>query len=370
MNVLLCGGGTAGHVMPAVAIGELIIKNFPEAKIAFAGRENADENRAYIKTGYPLYTVNIQGLGRSLSINTIKSIFKIILSGRNARRIVKEFKPDLIIGTGGYVCYPFVRQGQRMKVKTVLHESNVYPGLVTRILHKKCNKVLLNLEGAKKYLKYVGNVSVVGNPVRVSFNSLSKNEARRKLGIKNGEIFIVSFGGSLGASKLNEDVSEMLLKIKKKRNIRYLHATGKAHYSVFKQNNRHLFENASNIKIVPYIEDMPTVLKAADLAITRSGAMTISELCECATPSILIPSPNVTANHQYINAKYMKDNGASELIEEKDLTPHVLFEAIESIINDPLRLDSLSKCARSLSSINADNMIVDAIRETIYGKQS
>ena len=230
MRVLLCGGGTSGHVMPAIAMAEIIEGHYPGAVIAFGGRMGGDENKAYVKTGRKLYTVDIQGFKRSLSINNVKSIFKTIKSGRVAFSIINEFKPDLIIGTGGYVCYPFIRSGQRMGIKTAIHESNVSPGLVTRMLGRKCDAVMLNLDGTKKYLKSTKNAVVVGNPTRSGFGSVSKTEARRRLGIKDREVLIISFGGSLGATLLNKTIGEMIHRYTRSvTGVRHLHSTGRLH---------------------------------------------------------------------------------------------------------------------------------------------
>ena len=366
MRVLLCGGGTAGHVMPAIAMGEIIEKNFKNSEIAFAGRVGGDENLAYEKTGHKLYTLDISGLRRSLSINNVKSIIKIIKSGRKAIEIINDFKPDIIIGTGGYVCYPFIRQGQRLKIKTMLHESNVAPGLVTKLLHRKCDKVMLNLEGTKKHLSGAKNTVVVGNPIRSDFGKISKAEARRRLGIREEETLVVSFGGSLGADLLNRTVCEMIkdytLGDKK---IRHIHSTGKAHFEEIKSAYPMLFEGARNVKILPYIDNMPTLLIAADIAITRSGAMTISEICRCKAPSILIPSPNVTANHQYLNAEYLKGLGAAVLIEEKSLTPNKLYGEIRALVSSPERMKEMSRRTRSAYKKDTESEIIRVLRETV-----
>lgn len=362
MRVLLCGGGTGGHVMPAIAIAEIIEKSFDNTVIAFAGRKDGDENMAYLATGHKLYTVDIQGLSRSLSINSIKTVFKAIRSGRFAREAILDFKPDIIIGTGGYVCFPFIRQGQRMRIKTAIHESNVYPGLVTRLLGKRCDKLLLNHEGTLCYLGRNNNAVVVGNPIRSAFSSVKRDKARRRLGVKDGQLLVVSFGGSLGAKVMNECLIDYFSdRIDSGSNIRYIHATGRSYFDKTKADNPLLFLNREDLSIVPYIDDVPTLLTAADLAITRSGAITLSELCASSTPSILIPSPNVSADHQYINAKYMQDNGASVLIEEKDLTPKELKRVITALVNDRDHLRKMRYNAHRLHKDNTNDMIVKEV---------
>ena len=243
MRVLLCGGGTAGHVMPAIAIAEIIEKSFKGSVIAFAGREDGPENNAYLNTGHRLYTIDIQGISRSLSINNVKSILKVIKSGRMSKNVIRDFNPDIIIGTGGYVCYPFIRQGQRMKIKTVIHESNVAPGLVTRILGHRCDLLLLNLEGTKKNLKAPENTIVVGNPTRKSFDTISKTDARKRLRIPDGKKLIVSFGGSLGADLINKTVLSLMSRHSLKNpDIYHIHATGKSLYCKIRENHPELFK--------------------------------------------------------------------------------------------------------------------------------
>lgn len=363
MRILLCGGGTAGHVMPAVAMAEIIEKSFPECIIAFAGRKNGKENDAYKRTGRQLYEIDIQGISRSLSLNNVKSIFKLIKSSRIADRIISEFNPDIIIGTGGYVCFPFIQIGQRKKIKTVLHESNASPGLVTRLLSKRCDKVLLNLDCTKQYLKRTDNVEIVGNPTRNSFNKITKNEAKKALGIQTGQILIVSFGGSLGSEVLNENVCEFINRYTvNNKAIIHIHSTGRSKYDDIISKYPQFSGECQNIRILPYIDDIPTVLTAADIAITRSGAITISELCHSKTPSILVPSPNVTANHQLINALYMQKMGASIVIEEKNLTPDHINEAISELTKNTLKLKSMSDNAYRLYNKKTEESITISIK--------
>lgn len=364
MRVLLCGGGTAGHVMPAIAMGEIIESSFPGSEIAFGSRSGGAENKAYEVSGHKLYTVDVRGLKRSLSINNIKSIFMALNSSRVAKDVIKDFNPDLIIGTGGYVCYPFIKAGVRLGIKTVLHESNVAPGLVTRLIGKKCDKVMLNHEETKKHLRYTKNTVTVGNPIRSDFRNIRRSDARRMLGVRDGEILIVSFGGSLGAEILNTTVAEMISRYTLSDNrIRHVHATGRCHFEDMKAKYPLLFRSARGVSILPYIDNMPLYLTAADLAITRSGAITVSELCRSATPSILIPSPNVTGNHQYYNAKHLSDLGAAILIEEKDLTPGRLYSEINSIITSLPKLKSMKKRAAEAEKPDVDGAIIRALTD-------
>ena len=369
MKILLCGGGTAGHVMPAIAMAEIIEKSFPSCVIAFAGRKGGKENDAYLRSGHRFYEIDIQGIRRSLSINNIKTVFKVLKSSRVANKIIEDFKPDIIIGTGGYVCYPFLRQGQRKGIKTVIHESNASPGLVTLLLSKRCDKVLLNLECAKQRLKRKDNVEIVGNPTRNSFNTLTKTEAKKILGVRNGQILIASFGGSLGSEMINDSICKFIRHFTlNNRSIIHIHATGKSKYKEIKSKYPELVKGSENVRIVPYIDNMEIVLTAADIAITRSGAITISELCHSKTPSILIPSPNVTGNHQFINAQHMQEMGASIIIEEKSLTPEHIKQIVFDLLGDNKKLRSMSECAYRLHSQNTEKSITDIIKGLLNDK--
>jgi UDP-N-acetylglucosamine--N-acetylmuramyl-(pentapeptide) pyrophosphoryl-undecaprenol N-acetylglucosamine transferase len=223
---------------------------------------------------------------------------------------------------------------------------------------------LLNLEGTKKYLRGAKNASVVGNPIRSGFSSINRSQARKHLGIGENETLIISFGGSLGASKLNEAVMEMINKYTFGNvKVRHIHSTGKKHFETAKKAFPNLYSTDSRVKIVPYIENMPLLLTAADLAITRSGAMTIAELCRSGTPSILIPSPNVTANHQYVNARYLKDIGAAELIEEKDLTADTLFRSLNALLDDKNLRFRMAKRAREAYPENTSRIITNLLKK-------
>ena len=366
MRVLFCGGGTAGHVMPAIAINEMLKKRFTDYDCAFVGRRDGDENRSISRGGYKLYTLDIMGFKRSLSPRNISALFKLIKSMSEARRIIAEFRPELIIGTGGYVCYPVIKEGQRLGIKTVIHESNVYPGLVTRLLGAKCDKLLLNVEGTQKHLKSTENTEVVGNPLRQDFKGMSKEQARAALGIKKNEFFVVSFGGSLGSEVLNEAVTSLMQGYSSHTlNIRHLHATGRKYYEELSGRYPRFSSQKAKCRIVPYIDNVPEVLRAADLAITRSGAMTISELSALGVASILVPSPNVVANHQYMNAKYLADCGAAILIEERELSGARLKDVISNLRSHEAELEKMRRRIASLSDGETEKRITEIINSLI-----
>lgn len=339
MRVLFCGGGTGGHIYPALAMADIFKQNEKNTEIAFVGRLGGRENDAVLTEKYKLYEIDICGFKRSLSPQNIKTLIKALRGVGTAKKIIKEFKPDIIIGTGGYVSWPVLTAGTKLKIPTLIHESNSYPGLVTRLISHKCSAVLLNRKDAKRYLKSKRNVHVVGNPLRGDFLSLTKEAARKKLGIGKGEFFIISFGGSLGAEKINRAATEMMQSYSVKHlKIRHIHATGRSEYERLREEHPKLCSGVAKCKIVPYIENMPLYLTAADMAITRCGAMTLSELAATGTAAILIPSPNVSDNHQYKNARDFENKGAAFLIEESALTAELLMQRTKQLFeNEAIR---------------------------------
>lgn len=363
MRILFCGGGTAGHIMPAIAMCEMAIKNIKGTSVAFVGRKDGSENRSIKNSGYHLYTIDIQGLRRSLSPSNITSLVKLIKSMSTAKEIIREFEPDVIIGTGGYVCYPVIRQGQKMGIPTIIHESNAYAGLVTRLLSAKCDSVLLNFEGASERLKRKDNITVVGNPLRSDFNNISREAARKAIGLSEMDCLIVSFGGSLGAEAINSAVVDTMYKYSAQNDkIRHIHATGQRHYREIEKAHPRLVRGLNGCRVVSYIENMPVLLRAADIAITRSGAMTISELAYAGTPAILIPSPNVVANHQYENAKYVCDKGGAILISEEDLDANMLLASLSTLVDNKRKRDEMSRNISRLAPKDTEKKIIDVIK--------
>lgn len=333
MKILLCGGGSAGHVNPAIAIAEAIKSKNPNTELLFVGREGGFENSAVKKAGIKLKTVRIEGLKRKITVENIKKMILTIKATKEASKILNEFRPDAVIATGGYVSFPVLRAAQKTKIPTVIHESNVYPGLVTRLLSSKCTLVLLNHKKTAEHLRNSKNIEVIGNPLRADFTKISRKDARKDMGLKNSDILILSFGGSGGAGKLNEVITSVMNHTTSHTpGVYHIHATGKKYFDKSKADE---FKKAkSTCQLLPYIDDMPKKLKAADIVICRSGAMTLSEIALVGVSAILIPSPNVTDNHQYKNAKLLADNKACVLIEEKELTEELLTSKLAVLIND------------------------------------
>ena len=335
MKIILCGGGTAGHITPAIAIAEGILTKNPDAEILFVGREGGEENEAIMKKGFNLLTIKISGFERKLSVKNLKNLKTVVSALRRAKEIIKNFSPDAVVGTGGYVCWPILKTAQWMKIPTVIHESNASPGLSARLLSKKCKRVLLNLQGSEKEFKERSNIRIVGNPVREEFLTQSRKDARKKLRLSEKSFFILSLGGSGGSKKINDSIVELMQSHSTKNSgITHIHLCGRKYFNDIKKAFPQLTAGINGCTIKPYSDDMATLMAAADLIISRAGAMTLAEISAVGVASILIPSPNVTGNHQYKNAKLICEKNAAVMIEENELCERKLSDMVKRIEND------------------------------------
>ena len=369
MRILLTGGGTAGHINPALAIAETVKKNDPHAEIAFVGVKNGKETDLVPREGYPLYFVESRGIRRSLSPSNVKALWLALTSpySKKTVNILKEFKPDMVIGTGGYACWPIMAAAARMGIPTAVHESNALPGLAIRRLQKKVDRIWINFERTATLLSCPEKTLRVGNPLRDGFGGISREEARRRLGIDPSRKVILSFGGSLGATRVNQSVLELMEKISAKDPaILHLHATGKReHSAVLEQAEKMGLDRAENCVILDYIYDMPLQMAVADLIIARAGAMTLSELSLMKKAAILIPSPNVADNHQFLNAKTLADAGAACLVEEKDLEEGSLTQAVAALLEDPQRGVRMEQAISAFADPKANQHIWEEIKKAI-----
>ncbi|MGN0666185.1 MAG: undecaprenyldiphospho-muramoylpentapeptide beta-N-acetylglucosaminyltransferase [Huintestinicola sp.] len=361
MRVLLAGGGTAGHINPALAIASIIKERCPEAEFMYAGTPNGMEARLVPMEGLPFSPIKVSGFQRKLSVKNvgrnIRAAAYLTTAGHRARQIIREFKPDIVIGTGGYVSGPIVLEAQRMGIPTAIHEQNAYPGVTTRLLAKRAGAVMLTMEEAKEYLDKSIRCTITGLPVRKGFaaGSLTREEAKKQLGFDNS-LTILSWGGSLGAGAVNESAADLIAWEKKNDiKVNHIHSYGRMGHDSFEKKLDELgvdFRNDSRLDIREYINNMAVCTAAADLIICRSGASAISELEAMGRASILIPSPVVAGNHQYHNAMVLGKAGAAIVIEQKDLTSELLIEKVKDFYENPEKLTELAKKA-------ADQCITD-----------
>lgn len=360
MHILFAGGGTAGHINPALAVAGYIKEKHPDAKISYIGTKEKLEAKLVPEKGYDFYSIKIAGFRRSLSpagiIHNAKVAVYIVSSSRKAKKILKELKPDIVVGTGGYVSGPVLREAVKLGIKTAIHEQNAYPGVTNKMLCAKVDKVMLAMSEAKDRMKLKGEPILTGNPVRKELTAINKSDAKKKLGFDNRPV-ILSFGGSLGAQKINEAVTELIKHFNGKGQFYHIHGTGKAGYDNM-MNSLSDISLAQEVDIREYINDMDVCLAAADLVICRAGAITLSELAVCRKPSILIPSPYVAENHQFHNAMTLKNVGGAEIIEEKDLNGQKLIEVVSRLLSDESALNKMS--------ISLEKVAIDDANERIY----
>ena len=371
MRVLLTGGGTSGHVNPALAIADIIKAHDPTAEIAYIGTERGIEKKLVEKEFYKFYPINIRGIKRSLSPSNIKTAYTILTAPSKARQIIEQFHPDVVIGTGGYVCWPPLKAAAQMGIPTVIHESNSYPGLAVRKLEDKVDIILTNFKSTAEYLKDKSKAVNVGNPVRESFGDVSKEEARQRLGIpENVKFVILSFGGSLGAPKLNEAAVAVMKGFASAReDVMHIHSGGRNHYEeAAKSFADEGLSGNSRLVLKDYIYDMSTYMTAADLVICRAGAMTLTELAMMRKAAILIPSPYVTDNHQYKNAKALADKGAAILMEEKSITAESICEVVDKVYSNGAYAESLGSSVAEFARADTGERIYEEITRLIKNK--
>lgn len=373
MRVLMAGGGTAGHINPALAIAAEIRRREPDSEILFVGVEGRMETRLVPAAGYPIRTMDVRGFRRSLSPaavwENIGAAWKAAAAGPLCRRILREFHPDVAVGTGGYVCGPVLRQAERMGIPVVLHESNALPGVTTKMLAKRAAVTLVADTSALNRLPEGCRAEVTGNPLREGFFTLEKAASRRELGLDERPV-VLSYGGSLGAARINEAMTGVLQRSYKEGRLQHIHATGKAGFSAMSEALSALGVPLSGggITVREYIDDMPRCMAAADLVICRCGAMTMSELPAAGKPAILIPSPYVAENHQHYNAMALVDKGAARCLEEKDLTADSLWELISELTASPDTLRKMGEQAKTAAVFDASERIYRAICRAASGK--
>lgn len=369
MNVLFAAGGTAGHINPALAIADKMKSVFPETKILFVGKPDGMEKKLVTKAGYDFKGVEMMGFQRKPTpknvVKNVKAAYCYLISAKRAvKKIIEEFKPDLAVGTGGYVTATVLSAASAMGIKTVTHESNSYPGLTTKMLSKKADKVLLASEDAEKYLKDTSRCVVTGNPLRTNIPIEDRQTARRHLGLSDS-FTVLSFGGSLGANRITSAVAELIKWELDTGNINHIHSYGSKHREMFydELKNNGVSEDKSKHIFRDYIDNMYTCMCAADLIISRSGAMTITELTEIGRASVLVPFPQAAENHQYFNARTLADKNAAIIIEDKDLTGETLIETVSRLYNDRKTLLDMENNAKNMKKSNASDAIMKEIIE-------
>lgn len=375
MRVLVSGGGTAGHINPALAIADAIKAAYPDAVVEYVGTPNGMENRLVPKAGYRMHTVAVRGFKRKLTIQNVDAAVKAVTSVVKAGKIIKDFAPDLVIGTGGYVSWPVVRAAAKKHIPTLIHEQNAFPGVTTKMLSRYADRVMISFDESRPYFDCDGEkLILVGNPVSEKMLHADKQAAREKLGISPDKTVILSAGGSLGARRLNEAVFEVIRDYSVKRDeIVHFHATGKGGYGVqsalyrgigFEDTDEETVEK-NGVTVSAYIYNMPDLLAAADVVICRAGAMTLSEIAVMGKAAVIVPSPNVTNDHQYKNAKVLADADAGLLLKEADLTGESLLCEVKKLADDAAYREKVERNVKAFAHTDTLEKIMACVREAL-----
>ncbi|MBO5009020.1 MAG: undecaprenyldiphospho-muramoylpentapeptide beta-N-acetylglucosaminyltransferase [Clostridia bacterium] len=363
MRILLSGGGTAGHINPAVAVAKYAMEADKDTRVLFVGTKKGLESSLVPAEGFDIKYVNVSGLKKELSVSSAISAFKMGTALIKTIAIMKKFKPDIVVGTGGYVCVSSVMAAKLLGIPAIIHEQNVFPGSAVKFLADKCSITAISFDESRKYLKNAGNILLTGNPIRPAILEHNFEECKKKLGVC-GKKVILCFGGSLGAARINDVMTDFLHKYPLSDDTVLYFGTGKREYdrvvNLFESKNISLKDN---IKLLPYIDNMDILMNAADVLICRSGAITLAELCALGKPSVLIPSPNVTNNHQEYNARALSDIGAAITIKECDFNADSLKKALYGIIYDEDNADTMSRLSRKLGITDACEKIYEEMKK-------
>ena len=375
VRVLFAGGGTAGHINPALAIAGYLREKQPDAEILFIGNRGGMEEKLVPKAGFAMKTIVISGFQRKMTpkaiAHNVKTLTRVVTSSHQARRIIRDFAPDLCVGTGGYVSGPVVRTAMKLGIPAVIHEQNAYPGVTNKMLSADAARVMMAVSDAEKYMKPGARCVLTGNPIRPEILREERAAARKKLGVDDRPL-ILSFGGSLGARKVNEAVADLMTHTIPGGKFQHIHGYGQ--YSRWMPDLLREKgidpDKTPQLDLREYIHDMPVCLAAADLVISRAGAMTLSEIQATGKGSILIPSPNVAENHQFHNAMALVNRGAAEIVEEKDLTGDVLWEKVQKIFAAPGGAAALGENAAKMAIRDANERIYRVMMEVLQEKRA
>lgn len=369
MRIIFTCGGTGGHINPAIAVAKLCQERDPGCEILFMGAEDGMEKNLVPREGFRLETLKISNYQRKLTPagiwHNVVTLVNMAGSLQKAKKIIREFKPDVIVGTGGYASFPALKMGAKLGVPTAVHESNAVPGLTTRMVAAGADRIMVPFEDYKDRYDRPDRVVVTGTPVRGDFLYTKREDARRELGLDEKPL-VVSAWGSLGAREMNKKIARFFVREAEDGLFRHVHATGSYGWKWMPEYVRELgldLEEQPLIDIREYIYNMPQVMAAADLVICRAGAATISEVCASGTPCIMVPSPNVTDNHQEKNARVLEKHGAAVVVREADCDGDSLYETAKNLLSDPEKLKEMRFAARRLAVVDSAERIYAVIKE-------
>ncbi len=372
MKVIIAAAGTAGHINPGIAIANKIKEEEKNSKIIFIGTTRGLENDLVPRAGYKLKTIDAYGLSKKISIENIKKMYKTFKGYGEAKKIIKKFKPDIVIGTGGYICGATITAAHNLGIPTMLHESNAFPGKAVTLLARQTETILVSFEDAKNRIKHAKNIVFTGTPVKIKkieYNINEKSKIINDIGLNQLKPIVLVFGGSQGAKRINETIIE-IIKNKMNKNYQIIWATGPKQYDEVKENlekSNININNIKDIKIIPYIYNMEEIMNCVDVIVARSGAMTITEISNLGKPSILVPLPNVSQDHQLYNAKVLENVGAAKIILNNELDKDNLNEEIEKIITNENLKKEMGEKAYTKSVKDVQENIYKEIKKIVKG---
>ena len=373
MKVIISAAGTGGHINPGIAIANKIMEKEPNSEIVFFGTPSGMENDLVPRAGYKLQTVEAYGIEGKSIIKNIKKMIKTMRSTDIVKKFIDDFKPDIIIGMGGYICGPVFWAAEDRRIPTILHESNAYPGRAVKMFAKKADKVLVGFEAVKDRLPGVKNIVVTGTPTKkkkIDISNDMKNEMLKQLGLSDNLPTVLVFGGSQGAKRINDSITDVIIN-KQNSNYQFIWATGPTQYEVVKEKlkeNDIDIENVKNAKVVPYIYNMEELMNASDLIVCRSGALTITEIAIVQKPAIFIPLPSAGANRQEDNARVMEKLNAAKVILNDEIGSDIINKYINEIVSDKDNMIKMGKNASSIAVKNVEEKIYDEIKKTLNKK--
>ena len=370
MNFLFACGGTAGHINPAIAVAGRLRELMPECGILFVGARGRMEEDLVPRAGYEIRTVEITNLQRKLNLEGIRhnlaTARNVVVSLSESKKIIREFQPDVVVGTGGYVCYPVLRAAQKLGIPTVLHESNAVPGLTTKMLAGHVDRMMVGFEESRDGYKNPDKVAVTGTPVRGDFRTYSKSAAKAELGIDPDKPLVVSVWGSLGAQRMNELMADFITDTHNDADFCLIHSAGTERYEEMLTRLKAECPGGfiqQGFDVRPYIYDMSRVMAAADLVLCRAGASTLSELAMMGKPAVLVPSPNVTNNHQEKNARVLEKAGGARVLLEGEFDARSLLDLVRQLLTDEEKLSAMSAAMGALAVPDATDKICGIVMD-------
>lgn len=366
MRVLLTGGGTAGHINPAIAIANYIKEKEEGSEFLFVGTQHGLEKTLVPKCGYDIKFIDVMGLRRSLSAENIKVFINYIKSMSRARQIIKEFRPDVVIGTGGYVCAPVVKAAAALKIPTLIHEQNVFPGLAIKMLSGKADITAISFEETRSMMR-AKRMVLTGNPLRPNlFAPHDIDVIRAQYGFDEKPL-VLMFGGSLGADRINEALADMIIN-RRVKDFNLIASTGERHFKKVAEEIAAAgadIDSLRNVKVAPYIYNMEDIFSAADIVVGRAGAITVSEITALGKAAVLIPSPYVAHNHQEYNARYLEKNGAASVVLESEVSGERIAGEISAILKNKEALEKMQSSSRKIGIADACETIYNCVKEIV-----